>query len=254
MDTTLLIQGKLDSRVYDFYCYHYQDYPKIFSTWYNNDVSNSIWVNNLYLKDVHKYNTKVLLNDYPPDIFISKEQNRHLQIWSTIKGLQQVKTEKVIKLRGDEVYSNLNTIKIHENKITCAPIYFKSWRQYPYHISDHIIAGYTENLEKMFYGALSKIYDKDEINRITPEYKNLVTETLLGISYLEEKFNIQFDFSDKSRQIFVENFDILNLESLKPYCVTANYIKKTWYSDFIPEHNDSISNIEDSYIIRRKKI
>jgi hypothetical protein len=44
-----------------------------------------------------------------------------------------------------------------------------------------------------------------------------------------------------------ENFDILNIDALKPYKVKANLFKKEWKDDFVPERNFSISTIDQIF-------
>ena len=68
--------------------------------------------------------------------------------------MEKVKTKYVIKVRGDEYYSNvqyiLNSIRVQPDKVHTSSIFFRAWQYAEYHISDHIIAGTTENILIMF--------------------------------------------------------------------------------------------------------
>ena len=115
---------------------------------------------------------------------------------------------------------------------------------YQYHISDHIIAGKTENLKFMFQAAKyafdNKLvfHTKDNI-----KYPYWEPEIHLTRSFLMAKYPNNFHELD-GRQLMVDNFDILNLAELTPYKVMCNLFKTYWFGDFTPEKNYSISKIE----------
>jgi hypothetical protein len=234
LNTTILIQGRINQECYDFYCKKYLNIPVIISTWENTtiDFSNK------------PTNFTILKNKIP---VYHGPQNSNLQITSTLYGLDIVQSEFVIKIRGDEYYSNINEIikLIHsnKNKIYMLPIYFRHPRFWPFHGSDHLVAGTKENLLKMF--TFKNWHEADlESTKIVQEstYYNshMVVEQNLTINYLKQ---INKDYSKTPLLSIFLNFEILNLNDLMPYRITSNCYGQVFYNNFIPEHHRSISNI-----------
>jgi hypothetical protein len=242
-DVTVIIQGRLLQESYDFYVKNYRDFPVIISTWIDNEIS---------FKNLPP-NFKVVLSQYPTDF---GDQNFHLQIISTLAGLQMVKTKYSIKLRGDEYWSNpnriLKSIKYKPNKIWTSSVFFRAWQYAEYHISDHIIAGTTDNLLIMFSECKS-IFDNGELNlskwKINGKFhkwvKTHAPEERITKAYLRAKSPNTFESVD-GRLLMKEHFDILDIQTLKPYKIKANLFKMI-YEDFIPEKNYSISTIDQLF-------
>jgi hypothetical protein len=234
-EVTLLVQGKITQETYNFFTERYPQYPIVVSTWSDHRLDLSYFPKNLTL----------VLQRLPG---ISGDQNQNYQFVSTNNGLTHVTTPYVIKFRGDEYYSNIENImsqiKTNPNKIWCSPVFFRHWSMYQYHISDHIIAGKTENLKFMFQAAKyafdNKLvfHTKDNI-----KYPYWEPEIHLTRSFLMAKYPNNFHELD-GRQLMVDNFDILNLAELTPYKVMCNLFKTYWFGDFTPEKNYSISKIE----------
>lgn len=253
-DVTVIIQGRLLQESYDFYIKNYIDFPVIISTW----VDNTISFHNL------PQNFKVVYSPYPSEF---GAQNLNLQLISTLAGLQMVKTNYVIKMRGDEYWSNPQyiekCIKSVPNKIWTSSVFFRAWQYSEYHASDHIIAGTLENVETMF-SETKKIFNNGELNlskwKIDGKlHKWVIThspEERITKAYLRAKSPEKFDRVD-GRILMKEYFDILDNELIKPYKIKANLFKKEWTDDFIPERNYSISTIDqlfsnDPYKIPKK--
>jgi len=234
-EVTLLVQGKITQEIYNFFTERFPQYPIVISTWSDHKLDLSYFPKNLTL----------VLQRLPG---ISGDQNQNYQFVSTNNGLTHVTTPYVIKFRGDEYYSNIENImsqiKTNPNKIWCSPVFFRHWSMYQYHISDHIIAGKTENLKFMFQAAKyafdNKLvfHTKDNI-----KYPYWEPEIHLTRSFLMAKYPNNFHELD-GRQLMVDNFDILNLAELTPYKVMCNLFKTYWFGDFTPEKNYSISKIE----------
>lgn len=221
---TIVIQGNLQQETLEFYKQNYYSYNVIISTWTNNHTVQSIgeipenWI--------------IVKNRRPRD---HGHQNIYLQIYSTLYGLEKVNTKYCIKMRADEYISNIDYIYKYilnnDNKLYTLPIWFRRWDHFAYHISDHLIAGSTDNLRLMFKTALNR-------------QKDHVAEVVLTRGYLEQKIpDIYQKYEDKS--VMKKYFDILNLEYLKPYLLIANCYGARFYSNFIPEHHASASNIDD---------
>lgn len=252
-DVTVIIQGRLLQESYDFYTKNYKDFPVIISTWIDNKIDFKILPSNF----------KIVLSQYPFDY---GAQNFHLQIISTLAGLDMVKTKYVIKVRGDEYWTNPNyiekCIKSYPNKIWTSSVFFRAWEYSEYHISDHIIAGTTDNIKLMFSES-KKIFDNGDLNlskwKVDGKmHKWVVThapEERITKAYLRGKSPDKFEKVD-GRVLMKEHFDILNIELMKPYKVKANLFKAE-YDEFIPENNYSISTIDqlfsnDPYKIPKK--
>lgn len=253
-DVTIIIQGKLTQETYDFYVKNCTEFPVFISTWSDCKIDFSELPANF----------NVFFSKLPDD---GGAQNFHYQTVSTLNALERIKTKYSIKLRGDEFYSNLqyihNCIRVEPEKIYTSSIFFRSWDYAEYHISDHIIAGTTENLLIMFR-ACKHNFDTGKMNvskwKLDGKFHKYITthapEERITKSYLFAKTPERYERVD-GRILMKEYFDILDLDLLKPYKVKANLFKVEWYDNFIPERNFSISTIdqlfaEDPYKIPEK--
>lgn len=256
-NTTLLIQGKLNEDTYRFYCHFYRNVPKVFSTWKKSLVREEWreWPFEHMEKKSEKKNDVlyvdknniVVENETPPRFY--ERQNFDLQLISTVSGLRYVETEYVVKLRGDEWYSNLETAEemvLGQDKIFFAPIFFRSWKDFPFHIGDHLIWGKTPEIKTMFYSCLKAIL-KDRV----PVYDKLpegfiadafVAESMLGKCYLDSKEGRSISF-EEGKAIFKKNFSLIPLDMLKLYKVRTNFLNANWYSNFYCPN--SIYSMED---------
>ena len=163
-----------------------------------------------------------------------------------------VETDYVIKIRGDEYYSNIEyiayEIAMNSKKLHCSPIFFRHWEFMQYHISDHIIAGTTSNVKLMF--EKTKFYMDNELvyNFMdNKKYEFWEPEINLTRSYLMAKEPERWGKMD-GRQLMVDNFEILKIKKLEPYKIVANIFNKQWSEGFIPEQNYSISDINKLFL------
>jgi hypothetical protein len=233
-NVTLLLQGHVKQEVLDFFLEYYPDLKIILSTWFEH-------VDLVFPESSHlPPNFKLIQSKQPANI---KGYSIFYQLVSTMNGLRHVDTKYVIKLRGDEFISRIEYIleKMEEESdvIYTLPIFFKKWNAVSYHISDHLIAGRTDNVRLMFEGAKSD-YDANLFDTVT-----FIPEQVITLAYLKRKHNIT-DFGNvDGPELMRNNFRILDMTKLIPYKIVANCFKKTWYSNFIPEQNDSISDLKD---------
>jgi hypothetical protein len=244
-DVTIIIQGKIEKECYDFWKQNYKNCNVIISTWVDCNINFSDLPNNF----------TVLLAQYPTE---RGAQNLNWQLISTLNALKSITTKYVIKQRGDAYFSNFESVRAslerNPNKIWTSPIFFRAWQFAEYHISDHIIAGTTQNVKFMFEETKHN-FDTGKIN-VSKIKENGVfvkywptdsPEERLTKSYLYAKEPDKFEKID-GRILMLENFEILNLDILSPYKVRANVFKKTWVDGgFIPEKNYSISTIEQLF-------
>jgi len=258
-NVTIILQGIILQNTLDFYIKHYPTANIIISTWVGSD---------LVCQNIPStYN--VIFSKLPKD---RGSQNMHCQILSTLNGLRFTETDYVIKVRGDEYYSNLeyimNEVINNPKKIHCSPIFFRHWTYHKFSVSDHILAGTTDNLKLMF--EKTKFYfENDMIHNILgsefyishqedkqfkqspPKLDILSPEENLTRSYLMAKERERWGKID-GRQLMVDNFEILNLKKLSPYKVISNGIKLQWDNNFIPEENQSISNINQLFLSKEE--
>ena len=241
---TIIIQGKIEQDSYDFYTSKYHNCPVIISTWTDCKIDFS---------ELPK-NFKLLISPLPTE---SGDQNINYQLVSTINALDLVKTKYVIKMRGDEYWSypeNIyESIKLEPSKIYCSSVFFRAWQYCEYHMSDHIIAGMTENLKLLFHKTKNN-WDIGRLNvskwKVDGIFKRYIhthaPEERLTKSYLEAKEPDRFDVED-GRILMKEYFNILDIQLLKPYKIKANLFKVEFRDNFIPEKNFSISTIEQLF-------
>lgn len=226
-DFTLLIQGKLLDSTYKFYVENYNEFPIIISSWEDCilNIDDSI---------------QLIKSKYPQNF---GNANRNLQFHSTSIGLENVKTKYVVKVRGDEEYSNLqHAMKLlieNDDKILTSPIFFRKWEYIKYHISDHLMIGKTENLLKMYQTVYHKF--NDDLSDIF--YKKDAPESVLGKTYIEARELKKL--TDNDHKLMIKYYDILDLDNYKPYKVVANGMKRVWVDNFIPHKEGSISNIAE---------
>lgn len=239
-DVTIIIQGKLEQESYDFYIQKYFNCAVIISTWYDTKIDFS----NL------PKNFKVLLSPYPKE---AGDQNINYQITSTLNALEMVKTEYAIKVRGDEYWSypeNIYaSIKSEPNKLHTSSVFFRAWQYCEYHMSDHIIAGTTENLITLFTTTKRNVelgrlnISKMKVDGVFEKWVHThAPEERLTKSYLEAKEGNLFELED-GRELMKKHFQILDIKKLRPYKIKANIFRVQFKDNFIPEQNFSISTI-----------
>lgn len=238
-NVTILLQGKVLQETIDFFVENYPTTNVVISTWIGSELNFS----NL----PQTYN--VVLSKLPED---GGHQNMNYQILSTINGLRFVETDYVIKIRGDEYYSNIeyiaNEIAMNPQKIHCSSVFFRHWEYMKYHISDHIIAGSKDNLQLMFQK--TKFYTENGlIYHINEGKKHDFWEPEINLtrSYLMAKEPERWERVD-GRQLMVDNFEILDINKLHPYKIVANIFKTQWTEGFIPERNYSISDVNKLFL------
>ena len=240
-NTTIIIQGKLEQDSYNFYINKYKNCPVIISTWVDCKIDFSGLPKNF----------KLIIAPLSGE---SGEQNINYQLISTLNALDNVKTKYVIKMRGDEYWSypeNIyQSIITEPDKIHCSSVFFRAWQYCEYHMSDHIIAGTTENL-KLLFEKTKYNYDNGRLNvskwKVDGVFRGYINthapEERLTKSYLEAKEPDRFEKVD-GRILMKEHFSILDIQLLRPYKVKANLFKIEFKDNFIPEKNFSISNID----------
>lgn len=230
-DVTLLIQGNLSQESYNHYVEKYPQFQIVVAVWSYHTVDFSFLPHNVTL--VQKRIPIEVGQDYI---------NCKLDIVNL--GLDLVKTEYVIKLSGEEYFNNIeyiiSEITNYPDKIHTSPIEFKHPKDIPFHISDNIIAGKTNEI-KFMYEMAKKSYDS---NLIYKDNSKATTEMFLCKSYLMEKYLDKFKEGNVVSYL-TNHFNILDLENLKPYKLISNRHNRFWYDSFNPYTNKSLRLIEE---------
>ena len=227
-DVTIIIQGPMGQKIANGLAKGiknletYVQFGKIIiSTWKNNPIRPS-------KKFLSKHNITMIESD--PDIYKNMYSNANMnyQVASTLNGLKKVDTKYVIKIRSDEYYSDLSKfiekIKNNPEKIITNNFFFSQDDYEPFHPSDHVIGGTTENLLSMFNYAF-KVCSK-ELGSIPlasnyfnlPNWRNrdgnrqVSPETFLCFCYLLSK-GVKLDLK-KSKEIMKKYYDVVPVTSM----------------------------------------
>lgn len=129
-------------------------------------------------------------------------------------------------MRGDEYFSNLEYAASEVKKGTkllTLPIFFRPHDLFPFHPSDHLIAGTKRQLIMMYRSAIKRFGLKAWPWGELPEQ-------LLGAAYLEAAEGTR----RLTKEHMLKHFDILDLEKMKDYRVSWNGMGKRFYNNFHP--------------------
>lgn len=231
-DLTIIIQGRCEETQLKMWIENYSHLKIIISTWSDFDI------------DIEFPSNWKIIKEHIPKRY-AEYQNVDLQITSTLNGLLYVDTKYTLKVRADEYYSNIETIykkmKLDENKILCGSFVFRALNGlYPYHISDHIICGTTDNIKLMFESAYENLINDLRFNN-TPE-------SILGFAFVAKKEN--FDMSDiwhyigdMYKDYMKKWYHIINVNELYPFILTQKTNTSREYIKEIYDHSGCIYDI-----------
>lgn len=231
-DVSFLIQGMDTSDTLSAMCVAFLYGCIVPSTW---NVYNSFDIVEKHVKKYEIYNN----------------QNIFYQIHTVLQGLKNVKTKKVIKLRCDEVYTNLLPIfdsMIDEpNKIITTNIFIRNVFEFPYHCSDHIFGGSVEMIQKLFVGAEHLIHIKVPYKpMLCFKHKFWVPEQILCIGFLISYYPLYALCQENCHVIMNRHFKSVNLLSLSPEIVAytrwAMNDRKKWTGKKERVTNKELSN------------
>lgn len=200
----------------------YEKFNTVISTWSSDFEKESE-----LFRHVCKYNSKIIAKPLPEVEDINNIANRYFQFSSLYNGLSIIDTEYVIKLRSDEYYTNLNPImeKVITNpeKIITNDVFFRKTKNYKFHPSDHIIAGKTETLLKIF----KKAKEECELQL----KKDLVPEQHYATTFIEimespkaEKDETYILPTDEKSitELMNKYFDVVSTDQLGMFCISKH--------------------------------
>jgi len=221
-DVTIILQGRINPACLERWITTYFDWNVVVSTWTKVDGHN----NKINISSIPSKWSVLSLPQPQKTIDIGTLQ---FQIQSTTNAFPHVNSEYLIKVRGDEFYSNLHRfvreMKYKKEQIICSDIYYRGFQKSYFHISDHLIGGTTNNVKAMFENTFKQISDGWKMTSNFDGSSN--PETYLGfgfVSYKEKilKENHEHYLSQEiSEPLFEKWFDNYDLQKLSPYLVSC---------------------------------
>ncbi len=208
-DLTILIQGRCEEEQMKLWIDNYSDWNVILSTWIDYDLN---------LNFPKKW--KIIKSEYPERF--SDMQNIDLQITSTLNGLKEVETDYVLKVRGDEFFTNLdlvyNRMKEVNPKVLVSSIFFRPLGLYHFHISDHFICTTKQNLNIMFQSTYDFLINYGKFNN--------APESHFGFCFIHTKENWTsydvIDYIDINDEMIKKWYSIFDVNELKPYIISQS--------------------------------
>jgi hypothetical protein len=195
---------------------------------------------------------------------IYNNQNVFYHNLSTLTGLKHVRTLFAIKVRADEVYANMLPViqqvlsEKDTRKITTANIFIRPQSAFPFHLSDHIIGGRTEELRKMFLGAEQLIHNRVPFRGLAMFRESYwVPEQIFAIGYLFQYYPIYYLQSNNCATLMNKHFTSVDIHWLHPlriiytlWFVNNDCVKKrkvTVNQGNLFEHRDTLID-QESYL------
>jgi predicted RNA binding protein YcfA (HicA-like mRNA interferase family) len=190
--------------------------------------------------------------DYINSNRIHNGQNVYLQVYSTLEGLLKCKTEYAIKVRADEWYSDftdfIKSMRDCPNKITTHNMFFRKLGEYPYHLSDHVIGGKTNNLIKMFKMCKTNLEENKSLPPI-PRMLAICPEQWLTVAYMRCFYEEQHLLSDVKQKMTL-HFQIVPVNTFKDFRLSYTWQGRRHYVTGITDlsnhsHAFGIDSIDD---------
>jgi len=163
-------------------------------------------------------------------------QNKYLHFFSVNMGLNLANTNYTIKMRSDEFYSNLTpfmeSIRKSPEKITTGDVFFRN-AKIPFHPSDHLVGGTTENMRLVFEQAKlmceipedkhdDSFFKIAKTSMLYKTHKIVVAEQYLGMACLKEILEIDEVIADDLVEHMKDTFNIISSEELGVYRIMFN--------------------------------
>lgn len=247
---TLLLQGKLHPNTIKM-CNLHKDMETVISTWGSREEVLE------FLGKSHRSNMQIVTATQPILPNHRNESNRAYQFTTTFNGLSVIDTNFAIKARTDEYYTYLAPmIRVSNDepeKIITNNVFFRKSKFYMYHPSDHLLAGKTDNLLKLFKECKRIVESMD----MFPQ--DLRPEQMIGTVYIlqkermvNENFKLNLHKNEEGIReatiLMKKYFNVINSQSLAPFNVVANSFKKDWETlGFTDARYDVISNMSEIY-------
>ena len=186
----------------------------------------------LVISTWNTYGNLKQITKHVKDCNIYNNQNIFFQIHTTLLGLQRVATRKVIKIRSDEIFTNLLPfiMRMYEfpEKLITTNLFIRRNSQFPYHCSDYIIGGSKKNIFEMFNHANLLVHNREDTKLPkTFRFHCWVPEQILTIGYLLSFYPLYYIFETDHSTLMNLHFDSIDLHSLCP----LNLVFTRWDND-----------------------
>ena len=212
MTCALLVQGAWHHRWTEKFDHYSQVFDQIVISCYKSDIAKAAQ----YPHILNHPKTTLLFNHswFPPGA--DWYGNIWYQCLTTRAGLQQVRTDHVIKTRSDEYFSNMNVMRdaiAQQGRSISINIYFKRPCWFPFHIGDHLYGGDT----KLFL----KAFDILEQGLLVDRFRNSshAAEQKICVSVLEaagETVRL-----DRAAQLMRQHWNVIDAALLEPFWFNA---------------------------------
>lgn len=149
-DFTLMFQGPLHKNFIYGLLNNYKEYTDniVISHWDTDNLE--------LLQYLAEYNIphKLVTNTFHKKYNIYHNQNVYYQAYTSLRGMKEVATPYVLKMRTDQWYGNLvpmfEAVRKYPNKYVCANLHFRPESLVKYHASDKLIGGNTKDMLQTF--------------------------------------------------------------------------------------------------------
>lgn len=200
----------------------YEKYNTVISTWSADYEKESE-----LFRHICKYDSKIIAKPLPETEDINNIANRYFQFCSLYNGLSIIDTEYVIKLRSDEYYTNLSPIiekvLINPNKLITNDVFFRKSKTYKYHPSDHIIAGKTETLLKVFKQCKEECEKQLKIDIVPEQHYASTFIEIMEQESIKKTDTYSLPSEEKLvTELMQKYFDIVPSENLGMFCISKH--------------------------------
>jgi hypothetical protein len=254
---TLVFQGPLHQNFIYGLLNNYKEYTDniIISHWDTDNLD--------LLQYIIEYNisAKIITNKFHKNINVFNGQNVYYQVFNTLRGLEEVNTEYVVKLRTDQWFGNLEPFfeKILKNdtKYVCSNLHFRPDGLMKYHPSDKLIGGRSEILLDTFKIAMERITNNSQIllagGYMYSDDNTVCTDELIS------KYLKHYDYSNPNRTLFTKYPEIPQIGTIQ--ILPAGYIGTVpeiiigtsflFSKKIFPNPDNSIQLVKDNFEIVR---
>lgn len=243
------MQGPLDLNTL-FMVYRYRDeYPMTIVA--PSQSSSTKIAEEIYkIMEEKKYHISLFLYDTKILEKQNNQNNRFFQYYSTEIGLRNVTTEYTLKIRNDEIYTDLEpfvtAIEENPSKITTSDIFFRNSKTFSFHPSDHLVGGKTAILLDGFSLArkiseditLTKLYPVFEFAKIDREYTPEQQLCLSFLAFLTTKYSL-----NDHVELMKSTFLIVRSKELGSFHIKQNHKKEHYTDESFFDENTDINDI-----------
>lgn len=251
----LLIQGPLNFKILE--------QINISVDLFNNIVISSWNPSNLLereikrsiLESIKKYpNVKIVLQNPKTNVRADFSEKFQLQIQSIQNGLKEINTNKLIKMRSDEIFKLepfMNCVDSSTKTFQTCNFIIRNFSYHKYHISDHLFAGPTLSIKRSIKFLIETPPAKLRAVLGDDYY---VPESLIGYALLNSTVNstdesgVGGGMVEIKFQAFAQHFEVFNLDDLDYFEVRANSAGTGYISNLRNMNLETANRINFNYL------